>query len=64
MLAALKGLALSKRLQDILFIDMFPQETSNIREENFEKGLQKIGAGNGPKVESMEEIWDDKIMFL
>lgn len=49
MLAALKGLALSKRLQDNLFIDMFPQETSNIREEIFEKGLQKIGAGNGSK---------------
>lgn len=49
MLAALKGLALSKRLPDTLFIDMFPPETSNIRKENFEKELQKIGAGNGFK---------------
>lgn len=49
MLATLKRLALSKRLQDILFIDVFPQETLNIREIFFEKELQKIGAGNGSK---------------
>lgn len=64
MLAAVKGLALSRRLQDVLFIDMFPQKALNIREEKLKKELREIGAGMVPQVKSMEGIRDDKTTFI